>query len=48
MCNDMRRFERMAEEKRRSKKENEVDFVVKGIEEVPVNSTTEVKAHSRT
>ena len=38
MCYDMRRFEKMAEEKKRSKKEKEVDFVVKEIEEVPVTS----------
>jgi hypothetical protein len=38
MCYDMKRFERMAEEKKRSQKENEVDFVVTKIEEVPVTS----------
>lgn len=36
MCHDMRRFERMAEEKKRSKKEKEVDFVVNKIEEMTV------------
>jgi hypothetical protein len=36
----MRRFERMAEEKKRSKKEKEVDFLVNEIEEKPVTSQT--------
>ena len=36
MCHDMRRFERMAEEKKRSQKEKEVDFVVNKIEEMTV------------
>jgi hypothetical protein len=36
MCYDMKRFEKMAEEKKRSKKEKEVDFVIDKIEEMPV------------
>jgi hypothetical protein len=44
MCNDMKRFERMAEEKKRSKKEKEVDFVVNKIEEITLTPKTEVKA----
>jgi Fe-S cluster assembly ATPase SufC len=38
MCYDVKRFERMAKEKKRSKKENEVDFVVTKIEEMQVAS----------
>ena len=48
MCNDMRRFERMAEEKKRSKKEKEVEFVVNEIEEITLTSKTEVKSSNRT
>jgi hypothetical protein len=40
MCYDMKRFERMAEERKRGKKEKEVDFVVSKIEEMPVTSHT--------
>ena len=48
MCNDMRRFERMAEEKKRNKKENEVDFVVNEPEEITLTPKTEAKARART
>ncbi len=34
MCQDMRRFERMAEEKKRGKKEEDVSFVVDRVEEI--------------
>jgi hypothetical protein len=47
MCNDMRRLERMAEEKKRSKKEKEVDFVVNRVEEITLTSKTGVKARAR-
>jgi hypothetical protein len=41
MCYDMRRFEKIAEEKKRSKKEKEVDFVVNKMEEIRVRNCTE-------
>ncbi len=34
MCQDMRRLERMAEQKKRSKKEENVSFVVDLVEEI--------------
>ncbi len=43
MCRDMRRFEKVAEEKRLSQKKKDVDFVVDQIRETPVISKTEVK-----
>ena len=48
MCNDMRRFERMAEEKKRSKKEKEVEFLINGIEKTPLTSKTEAKTRTGT
>jgi hypothetical protein len=42
LCQDMRRFERMAEEKKRSKKEREVNSIIEQIEEIHVTSKTEV------
>jgi hypothetical protein len=48
MCHDMRRFERMAEENKRGKKEQKVDFVVNEMEEVPQASKTKVKERART
>lgn len=48
MCNDMRRFERMAEEKKRNKKEEDVEFVVKEIEEITLTSKTGIKTRPQT
>ena len=46
MCQDMRRFERMAEEKKRNKKEKELNFIVDQVEEKHVTSKTEVNKRS--
>jgi hypothetical protein len=43
MCHDMRRFERMAEEKKRHKKEKKVDFVVNEVGEIHAVPETEAK-----
>ena len=43
MCNDMRRFERMAEEKRRHKNEEGIDFIIAKPEEIAVTSETRAK-----
>ena len=48
MCHDMRRFEKIAEEKKRHKNEKKVDFVVSETEEIPATSKTEVKERVRT
>lgn len=45
MCNDMRRFERMAEEKRRRKEEQKIDFIIKEPEQIAV--TPEAKGKHR-
>jgi len=42
----MRRFERMAEEKKRNKKEKELNFIVDQVEEKHVTSKTEVNKRS--
>jgi hypothetical protein len=44
----MRRFERMAEEKKRREIEKKLDFVVSETEEITVTSKTEVKDRART
>lgn len=36
MCNDMRRFEKMAEEKKRHEKEQKTDFIIKEPERITV------------
>jgi hypothetical protein len=36
MCNDMRRFEKMAEERRRRKDEQKIDFIIKEPERIAV------------
>jgi len=43
MCNDMKRFEKMAEEKRKEKGKQEIDFIVKEPERIVVNPETEGK-----
>jgi len=43
MCNDMRRFERMAEEKRSRKGEQKIDFVIKEPERIAVTPETKGK-----
>jgi hypothetical protein len=48
MCHDMRRFERMAEEKKRRKNEKKVDFVVNEIEEIHLAPKMESKERART
>ena len=48
MCHDMRRFERRAEEKKRGKKEQKVDFVLNETEEIPQASETKIKERART
>lgn len=45
MCQDMRRFERMAEEKKRAKKEEDVSFALDQPIEARVVSRT--KSHKR-
>lgn len=45
MCHDMRRFERMAEEKKHNKKEKEVSFTIDQIEQIHTTSKTEVNKH---
>ncbi len=47
MCNNMQRFERMAEEKKRSKKEEEVEFLVNVQKEIPLPSKTEAKPRTQ-
>lgn len=46
MCQNMRRFERMAEEKKRNKKEKKVNFIIDLNEEIQVTSKTEVNKRS--
>lgn len=48
MCHDMRRFERMAEEKKAGKIEKKLDLVVSETEEIAVTSKTETKDRART
>jgi len=48
MCHDMRRFEKMAEEKKRANKQNKIDFVVSETEEIQLTSKNEVKENART
>lgn len=43
MCHDMRRFERMAEEKRRSKTEPKIDLIVNEPEGIAVTPETKPK-----
>ena len=43
MCNDMRRFEKMAEEKRRRKSEQKIDFIIKEPEQISVTTDTRDK-----
>lgn len=46
MCHDMRRYEKMAEEKRRRENEQTIDFLIKDEpEKIPVASETKVKKH---
>lgn len=47
MCHDMRRYERMADEKKRGKIEKKVDFVVSETEEITVTSRTQAKERAR-
>jgi hypothetical protein len=39
MCNDMRRFEKMAEEKKRCRKEQELKFAVEDQSEIHISSS---------
>jgi len=43
MCNDMRRFEKMAEEKRIRKDEQKIDFIIKEPERIAITPETKGK-----
>jgi hypothetical protein len=43
MCNDMRRYERMAEENRRREKEPKIDFIINEPERIALPPKTEPK-----
>ena len=47
MCNDMRRFELMAEEKKRSKRQEELEFLVNETKEIPLASKQESKPRAK-
>jgi len=44
MCNNMKRFEKMAEEKRRRENNRKIDFTVEELSEIAVTSKTKPKA----
>jgi hypothetical protein len=48
MCHDMRRFEKIAEEKKQRKKEQELRFSVEDKPEIYVNPSSERKRLKKT
>ena len=47
MCDDMRRFERMAEEKRRREREPKIEFIINELEGIALSPETKPNKRTR-